>query len=81
MALPGETVILIRAVSPESDQGGSVNAPPNPKGDTKGVRIRNPSPGQYVQNTWQSRSHCPSKSCEEKTPYSFQQSLDCRDKT
>ena len=66
MALPGQTVFLIRAVSPESDQGGSVNAPPNLEGGAKGVRIRNPLQGQYVQNTSQSRSHYPSKSYEEK---------------
>jgi len=65
----------------EKRLGGSVNAPPNPKGNAKGVRIRNPSPGRYDQNTWQSRSHCPSKSCEEKTPYSFLQSLDCLETT
>ena len=42
MALPDQTVFLFRAVSPGSDQGGSVNAPPNLKGGEKDVRIPNP---------------------------------------
>ena len=34
--LSGEIVFIIRAISPKR-LGGSVNTPPNPKGDAKGI--------------------------------------------
>ena len=46
--LSGEIVFIIRAISPKR-LGGSVNAPPSPKGDAKGIHILNHLPPNSVR--------------------------------
>ena len=79
-ALSGKTFSFIPDLTGKRP-GGSVTAPLIQKGGAKGIHILNLSLRQCVQNTWHSRNHYPSKSCEEKTPCSFPQSLDSRGKT
>jgi hypothetical protein len=78
--LSGKIVFIIHAISPKR-LGGSVNAPPILKDDAKGIHNLNHSLRNSVRNTLHFLSHCPSKSYVEKTPYFFQQALDCRGKT
>ena len=79
-ALSGKTFSFIPDLTGKRP-GGSVTAPLIQKGGAKGIHILNLSLRQCVQNTWHSRNHYPSISCEEKTPCSFPQSLYCRGKT
>ena len=79
-ALSGKTYSFILDLTGKRP-GGSVTAPLIQKGGAKGIHILNLSLRQCVQNTWHSRNHYPSISCEGKTPCSFPQSLYCRGKT
>ena len=79
-ALSGKTFSFIPDLTGKRP-GGPVTAPLIQKGGAKGIHILNLSLRRCVQNTWHSRNHYPSISCEGKTPCSFQQSLYSRDKT
>ena len=79
-ALSGKTFSLILDLTGKRP-GGSVTAPLIQKGGAKGIHNLNLSLRQCVQNTWHSRNHYPSISCEGKTPCSFPQSLYSRGKT
>ena len=79
-ALSGKTFSFIPDLTGKRP-GGSFTAPLIQKGGAKGIHILNLSLRQCVQNTWHSRNHYPSISCEEKTPCFFPQSLYCRGKT
>ena len=79
-ALSGKTFSFIPDLTGKRP-GGPVTAPLIQKGGAKDIHILSLSLRRCAQNTWHSRNHYPSKSCEEKTPCSFPQSLDCRGKT